>query len=68
MTQERERSRLDVARISTEKETLQVTLDRREKELKAKREEFKKEVVRMTGKNNSDILVQIGLNNAFRTR
>ena len=46
VSSERERSRLEVARVSTEKETLEVTLERREKELKAKREEFKKELVR----------------------
>lgn len=42
---EREKTKLDVARLVTEKETLEVALDRRDKELKAKKETFRDELV-----------------------
>ena len=36
---------MDLAKIVTEKETLEMTLELRDKELKAKKEEFRKELV-----------------------
>lgn len=42
---EKEKERLDKAKLVTEKETLEVTLDLRDKELKAKKEEHRLEVV-----------------------
>ena len=43
--QEREKVKMDVAKLTTEKETLQVTLQHREEELKNKKEEFRKNIV-----------------------
>ena len=42
---EREKVKLDLAKVVTEKETLEMTLELRDKELKAKKEEFRKELV-----------------------
>ncbi|TRY63426.1 hypothetical protein TCAL_15188 [Tigriopus californicus] len=44
---EREKTKLDVARLVTEKETLEVALDRRDKELKAKKETFRDELAKL---------------------
>ena len=45
---EKEKVNLEVARLNTEKETLEVTLERRDKELKAKKEEYRESLVRIS--------------------
>jgi len=40
---EREKAKLEIAKLATEKETLEVTLDRRDKELKQKKEDYREE-------------------------
>ena len=49
---EKEKVNLEVARLNTEKETLEVTLERRDKELKAKKEEFRDSLVRRSRQKN----------------
>ena len=44
---EREKVKLDLAKVVTEKETLEMTLELRDKELKAKKEEFRKKLANM---------------------
>ncbi len=41
---DKEKLKIECAKLATEKETLEMTLDRRDKELKAKKEEFRKEL------------------------
>ncbi len=48
LVEERERARMELAKVTTEKETLEVTLERRDKELKAKKEDFRTELVSVT--------------------
>ena len=44
---DKEKSRLDLAKITTEKETLEVTLELKDKELKARKDEHRLEVSRL---------------------
>eukprot|EP00095_Tigriopus_kingsejongensis_P010803 maker-scaffold1931_size24754-snap-gene-0.11 protein:Tk10803 transcript:maker-scaffold1931_size24754-snap-gene-0.11-mRNA-1 annotation:"golgin subfamily a member" len=44
---EREKSKMDIARLATEKETLEVALERRDRELKSKKESFRQDTVRL---------------------
>jgi len=46
--EEREKTKLEMAKLATEKETLEVTLDRRDKELKQKKEEARTQVAELT--------------------
>jgi chromosome segregation ATPase len=44
--EDREKIKIECAKLTTEKETLEMTLDLRDKELKAKKEEYRKDLVR----------------------
>ena len=59
---EKEKVNLEVARLNTEKETLEVTLERRDKELKAKKEEFRDSLVR---RSRQKILLRMSFDRIF---